>query len=141
MTRRAIALVSDFKQYYSFFNSIVVMLQSNKIYINLSAGCPLHESPICLYPGLPTLTTDDLPWLIGSSAARISRFKFWSRTLDRSINLKWLLMNTFLMNAKKNSLYRQVFNNISKLDLLISTRQQERLVSVSGKKIRIAQNG
>ncbi|KAL2474331.1 UDP-glycosyltransferase 82A1 [Abeliophyllum distichum] len=77
---------------YRLIAAIPAMVHSGIISEN---GCPLHKSPIHLYPGQPTLTTDDLPWLIGSSAARSSRFKFWSRTLDRSNTLKWLLMNTF----------------------------------------------
>lgn len=41
------------------------------------------------------LSTEDLPWLIGTPAARKSRFKFWKRTLERSRNLKWMLVNSF----------------------------------------------
>lgn len=41
------------------------------------------------------MSTNDLPWLIGSSTARVSRFKFWTRTLQRSKTLQYLLINTF----------------------------------------------
>ncbi|XP_047946644.1 UDP-glycosyltransferase 82A1 [Salvia hispanica] len=59
-------------------------------------GCPRNPSdPISLSSHEPTLTTSDLPWLIGSSKARISRFKFWTRTIERSKTLQYLLINTF----------------------------------------------
>ncbi|KAK4437438.1 UDP-glycosyltransferase 82A1 [Sesamum alatum] len=59
-------------------------------------GCPRNPStPICLSSNEPILTPNDLPWLIGSSSARISRFKFWTRTLERAKTLRWLLTNTF----------------------------------------------
>lgn len=41
------------------------------------------------------LSTEDLPWLIGTPSARKSRFKFWTRTLERSRKLRWLLVNSF----------------------------------------------
>ncbi|XP_011100441.1 UDP-glycosyltransferase 82A1 [Sesamum indicum] len=60
------------------------------------SGCPRNPSaPICLSSNEPILTPNDLPWLIGSSSARISRFKFWTRTLQRAKTLRWLLTNTF----------------------------------------------
>lgn len=59
------------------------------------AGCPLHSGPISISLGQPTLSSEDLPWLVGNSAARISRFKFWTKTMERSRTLKWLLVNTF----------------------------------------------
>ncbi|GFP93802.1 UDP-glycosyltransferase 82a1 [Phtheirospermum japonicum] len=59
-------------------------------------GCPrIPNAPICLSPNDPTVTANDLPWLIGSSTARIARFKFWKRTLERSKTLRCLLTNTF----------------------------------------------
>ncbi|CAN0907776.1 UDP-glycosyltransferase 82A1, partial [Linum grandiflorum] len=50
-----------------------------------------------LEPNQPPLTTDDLPWLIGSPTARKARFKFWTKTLHRSTNLQiqCLLVNSF----------------------------------------------
>lgn len=60
------------------------------------AGSPQHlESTARFLPNQPMLSAEDLPWLIGTPAARKSRFKFWSRTLERSRNLKWLLVNSF----------------------------------------------
>lgn len=59
-------------------------------------GIPENENaPICLSPNEPTISTSDLPWLIGSSTSKSSRFKFWTRTLDRSNTLPWILTNTF----------------------------------------------
>ncbi|KAL7086601.1 hypothetical protein ACP275_13G010800 [Erythranthe tilingii] len=59
-------------------------------------GCPINpKSRICLSPNEPTLAANELPWLIGSSSARVSRFKFWTRTLERAKTLRYLLTNTF----------------------------------------------
>ncbi|XP_073027922.1 UDP-glycosyltransferase 82A1 isoform X2 [Primulina eburnea] len=59
-------------------------------------GIPENEnSPICLSANDPTISTSDLPWLIGSATSRSSRFKFWTRTLDRSNTLPWIITNTF----------------------------------------------
>ncbi|KAL5808277.1 hypothetical protein ACOSQ3_028968 [Xanthoceras sorbifolium] len=58
-------------------------------------GCPQHTEKARFFPKQPVLSTEDLPWLIGSPASRKSRFKFWTRTLDRSTSLKWLLVNSF----------------------------------------------
>lgn len=41
------------------------------------------------------LSTEDLPWLIGSQASREARFKFWTRTLQRSKAFRWVLVNSF----------------------------------------------
>ncbi|KAG2716041.1 hypothetical protein I3843_03G108900 [Carya illinoinensis] len=58
------------------------------------AGIPQRLGTICL-PDQPMLSTEDVPWLVGSLAARKARFKFWTRTLDRSKTLRWLLVNSF----------------------------------------------
>ncbi|XP_028752714.1 UDP-glycosyltransferase 82A1 [Neltuma alba] len=58
-------------------------------------GLPQHEGKFCFIPQLPILDTEDLPWLIGTVAAKKARFKFWTRTLERSRSLKWLLVNSF----------------------------------------------
>lgn len=59
-------------------------------------GLPRRQNaPIYLSPNDPPFKASDLPWLIGTSTARISRFKFWTRTLQRSNSLHWLLTNTF----------------------------------------------
>lgn len=58
-------------------------------------GIPQDAQKITILPELPVLSTEDLPWLIGTVAARKARFKFWIRTLERSRTLKWLLVNSF----------------------------------------------
>ncbi|XP_059450160.1 UDP-glycosyltransferase 82A1-like [Corylus avellana] len=75
-------------------------------------GIPQHLGKVCL-PNQPMVSTEDLPWLIGSLAARKARFKFWTRTLDRSRTLRWLLVNSFpdeYIDGKRND---QLVNNIS----------------------------
>ncbi|KAK4748134.1 hypothetical protein SAY87_014720 [Trapa incisa] len=62
------------------------------------SGLPIYEGsklPRVLPDGQPALTTDDLPWLIGSEASRKGRFRFWTRTVDRCRSLRWLLVNSF----------------------------------------------
>ncbi|KAF9679441.1 hypothetical protein SADUNF_Sadunf06G0015400 [Salix dunnii] len=58
-------------------------------------GSPQHPGPLRFLPDQPLLSTEDLPWLIGTQASRKARFKFWTRALDRSRNLHWLLVNSF----------------------------------------------
>ncbi|KAJ4846716.1 hypothetical protein Tsubulata_005184 [Turnera subulata] len=59
-------------------------------------GNPQHQGPICFLPNQQLmLSPGDLPWLIGSPASRNARFQFWRRTLSRSRNLPWLLVNSF----------------------------------------------
>lgn len=59
------------------------------------AGSPQHLGPLCFLPNQPLLSTEDLPWLIGTPASRKARFRFWTRTLNRARNLPWLLVNSF----------------------------------------------
>ncbi|XP_043688417.1 UDP-glycosyltransferase 82A1 [Telopea speciosissima] len=58
-------------------------------------GIPQHQGEGCFLPGQSLLSTTDLPWLVGDSVSRKSRFTFWIRTLDRLRTLQWLLVNTF----------------------------------------------
>ncbi|KAG5242439.1 UDP-glycosyltransferase [Salix suchowensis] len=58
-------------------------------------GTPQHPGPLRFLPDQPLLSTEDLPWLIGTPPSRKARFKFWTRALDRSRNLPWLLVNSF----------------------------------------------
>ena len=67
------------------------------------AGLPQHEGKFSLEPELPVISTEDLPWLVGTDAARKARFKFWKRTLVRSSALKWLLVNSFPDESKLES--------------------------------------
>jgi hypothetical protein len=71
------------------------------------AGLPQHEGKITFVPSLPVVSTEDLPWLIGTIAARKARFKFWMRTLERSRNLKWVLVNSFPNEIKVGNSYSQ----------------------------------
>ncbi|KAL5581621.1 hypothetical protein UlMin_014063 [Ulmus minor] len=58
-------------------------------------GCPQHLGPVRFLPSQPILSTEELPWLVGTLAARKARFKFWTRTLSRSRNLQCVLINSF----------------------------------------------
>lgn len=70
------------------------MILTNIFYHN--AGYPQNTGKTCFQlPNQPMLSTEDLPWLIGSPASINTRFKFWIRTFNRSKNLKWLLVNSF----------------------------------------------
>ncbi|KAL3821599.1 hypothetical protein ACJIZ3_007504 [Penstemon smallii] len=53
------------------------------------------NAAIIFSPNDPPLTPNGLPWLIGSPSSRSSRFKFWTRTLERSKTLPWILTNSF----------------------------------------------
>ncbi|CAJ1971635.1 unnamed protein product [Sphenostylis stenocarpa] len=77
---------------YLFIASIPHMLRRGLL---SHAGLPQHEGKLSLDPELPVISTEDLPWLVGTEAARKARFKFWKRTLERSSALKWLLVNSF----------------------------------------------
>jgi hypothetical protein len=74
---------------------------------NVLAGLPQHEGKITFVPSLPVVSTEDLPWLIGTIAAKKERFKFWMRTLERSRNLKWVLVNSFPNEIKVGNSYSQ----------------------------------
>lgn len=63
-------------------------------------GLPEHEGKFFLEPELPVISTEDLPWLIGTDVARKARFKFWKRAMERSTSLKWLLVNSFPNESK-----------------------------------------
>ncbi|KAA8526153.1 hypothetical protein F0562_007747 [Nyssa sinensis] len=97
---------------YQLIAAIPHMLRSGII---SETGHPQYEGPIpiCFLPHQPVLSTEDLPWLIGTSAARSSRFKFWTRTLDRSTNLPWLLVNSFPDEFHDNKQQTESTNVIS----------------------------
>lgn len=59
------------------------------------AGFPKQLGGTCFLPNQPMLSSEELPWLIGTPAARKARFRFWTRTLERSESLQWLLVNSF----------------------------------------------
>ncbi|KAH7853995.1 hypothetical protein Vadar_008926 [Vaccinium darrowii] len=76
---------------YRLIVAIPYMIRTSLI---SDTGNPQFKGSISIIPGQPKLRPGDLPWLIGTSAARVSRFKFWIRTLDRSRTLRWLLVNS-----------------------------------------------
>ncbi|KAL8170413.1 hypothetical protein V2J09_022217 [Rumex salicifolius] len=89
---------------YRLISSIPDLLQAGIID---GTGIPLHHGPISLKQDVPTINTQDLPWLIGSLHDRQSKFKFWVRTLNRARSLPWLLVNSFPSEVKTNQLNSQ----------------------------------
>ncbi|GMI98508.1 hypothetical protein like AT3G22250 [Hibiscus trionum] len=77
---------------YRLITSIPEMIHSDLI---SETGCPRHQGTVLSLPSQPLLSTEDLPWLIGTQASRKARLKFWTRTLERSTALPWLLLNSF----------------------------------------------
>ncbi|XP_059664822.1 UDP-glycosyltransferase 82A1 [Cornus florida] len=75
---------------YRLIAAIPVMIRTGII---SQTGNPKEQGAIFL-PGQPVLSTEDLPWLIGTITERSSRFKFWIRTLNRLRTLRWLLVNS-----------------------------------------------
>ncbi|KAK1393424.1 UDP-glycosyltransferase 82A1 [Heracleum sosnowskyi] len=58
-------------------------------------GIPQCQGPMFLKSVEPSIFSEDLPWLIGTLAERQARFKFWTRTLDRSKSLQCLLVISY----------------------------------------------
>ncbi|KAG4139411.1 hypothetical protein ERO13_D07G190700v2 [Gossypium hirsutum] len=77
---------------YRLITSIPEMIQADLI---SETGCPRHDGTVSSLPSQPLLSTEDLPWLIGTQASRKARLKFWIRILDRLTSLRWLLLNSF----------------------------------------------
>ncbi|CAO2815400.1 unnamed protein product [Amaranthus hypochondriacus] len=77
---------------FSLISSIPHLLQRGFI---SDSGLPQIEGPISFQHDQPLLNIEDLPWLIGTQAAKRARFKFWARTMDRAKSLRWLLVNSF----------------------------------------------
>ncbi|KAJ3706479.1 hypothetical protein LUZ61_010184 [Rhynchospora tenuis] len=57
--------------------------------IELSTELNLHNDV------LVKLTSKELPWLVGDSATCKSRFNFWSKIIDRTRTLEFILNNSF----------------------------------------------
>ncbi|KAI4305505.1 hypothetical protein L6164_028867 [Bauhinia variegata] len=85
---------------YRLIAAVPDMIRSGLI---SDSGFPQHQGEVCFLPDFPILSTEDLPWLIGTTAAKKARFKFWKRTMERSRNLKWLLVNSFPNEGKSES--------------------------------------
>lgn len=77
---------------YHLITAIPDMIQTGII---SETGIPQYQGPVFFKSLKPMLSTEDLPWLIGTSVERKSRFKFWTKTLDRSKALQWLLVNSY----------------------------------------------
>ncbi|QCE01918.1 UDP-glucose:acetate beta-D-glucosyltransferase [Vigna unguiculata] len=90
---------------YLFIASIPLMLNRRLL---SHTGLPQREGKFSLHPELPVISTEDLPWLVGTEAARKGRFRFWKRTLERSSALKWLLVNSFPDESKLEAANRKL---------------------------------
>ncbi|KAG7024681.1 UDP-glycosyltransferase 82A1, partial [Cucurbita argyrosperma subsp. argyrosperma] len=77
---------------YNLISAVPDMVKNNLI--SSDTGCPEEGSKRCV-PNQPLLSTEELPWLIGTSSARKARFKFWTRTMVRAKSLQWILVNSF----------------------------------------------
>uniref|UniRef100_A0A803LNE3 Glycosyltransferase n=1 Tax=Chenopodium quinoa TaxID=63459 RepID=A0A803LNE3_CHEQI len=69
---------------YSLISSIPELVQRGLI---SESGLPQFHGPISFQHDQPLLKSEDLPWLIGTQAAKMARFKFWAKTMDRSRSL------------------------------------------------------
>ncbi|CAD6262996.1 unnamed protein product [Miscanthus lutarioriparius] len=52
-----------------------------------------------ILPAQVELRVEELPWLVGDSATRRSRFAFWLQTLHRARGFRWVLVNSFPAEA------------------------------------------
>ncbi|KAG7024680.1 UDP-glycosyltransferase 82A1, partial [Cucurbita argyrosperma subsp. argyrosperma] len=77
---------------YNLISAVPDMVRNSLI--SSDTGCPEEGSKRCV-PNQPLLSTEELPWLIGTSSARKARFKFWTRTMVRAKSLQWILVNSF----------------------------------------------
>lgn len=77
---------------YALINAIPDLVRRG---VFSESGLPQLEGSISFEPDQPLLNVEEMPWLIGTSAAKKARFKFWARTMDRSSSLRWVLVNSF----------------------------------------------
>ncbi|XP_052178687.1 UDP-glycosyltransferase 82A1 [Diospyros lotus] len=101
---------------YRLIAAVPGMISSGIISDN---GSPLLQGLVTTAAGQPLVNTEELPWLIGAPAARISRFKFWSRTLDRSRSIRWLLVNSFPDEESHNPKVENQNRHNIHLDLVV----------------------
>ncbi|KAL5975016.1 hypothetical protein ACLOJK_031692 [Asimina triloba] len=90
---------------YNLVSAIPHMIQAGFI---SETGSPVRKGAVRFLPGQPMLGTDDLPWLVGNPAQRISRFQFWLQTLRRSKSLRWLLINSFPNEDRNHHQVQQI---------------------------------
>lgn len=86
-------------------------------------GIPIHHGEISFQQDLPTINTQDLPWLIGSLPERQSKFKFWIRTINRARSLQWLFINSFPNEVKTTQSYSKEGPTIYPIGLLKKQEQ------------------
>ena len=79
-------------------------------------GIPRCQGPMLLKSVEPSISSDDLPWLIGTSAQRQARFNFWNRTMDRSRSLRWLLVFTYPNHYCNNNKQPKLINTNDESD-------------------------
>ncbi|KAJ3680266.1 hypothetical protein LUZ60_016544 [Juncus effusus] len=83
---------------YRIISAIPRLVQKGVI---SDCGTPIHDQdlPFITELQLPCkltkLSTKHLPWIVGGLASTKSRFAFWLRILDRTRNLKFILINSF----------------------------------------------
>lgn len=77
------------------------------IYVSF-VGIPEEQRKICFLPCQPELSTEDLPWLIGTFTAKRARFEFWTRTFARAKTLPWILVNSFPEECSDGKLQNQL---------------------------------
>lgn len=73
-------------------------------------GIPQCNGPLFLKSVEPGLSSEDLPWLIGTSAEKKARFNFWTRTLDRSKSLQWLLVASYPNHCRNKNKQLKLIN-------------------------------
>lgn len=89
----------------------LLIMAGLQIKYNELAGIPQGQGPVYCKYLKPVLNTEDLPWLIGTQAQRKSRFKFWTKTLDRSKTLRWLLVNNSFLDHDEIKSQQLVMTN------------------------------
>ncbi|KAL9232087.1 hypothetical protein vseg_007232 [Gypsophila vaccaria] len=83
---------------YCLVSSIPHLLRTG---IVSDSGLPKFQGHVS-YPYQPPLKSEHLPWLIGTQATKVARFKFWARTMGRSKSLGSILVNSFPNELQTN---------------------------------------
>ncbi|RZC47145.1 hypothetical protein C5167_040086 [Papaver somniferum] len=99
-TYKLIEAIPDLIQ-QGYISEFVIPIFSNFVFIRKYEASSRWKSSKSrkrmLFTG-PTIVDHEtfIPWLIGNPSSQKQRFMFWSRILERSRNLKWLLVNSFM---------------------------------------------